>query len=125
MDLVFLEYSVPDDVAQPLDHLPPIHHRTDREPLDGLSNQLRLGNIPQELLERGVGVGAAQLRIEVHDTIGRILRECPESPQPRVDLFLQALTLADVARNDHPHRVAGMLNHPHRDFDRNDTPAAG
>jgi hypothetical protein len=89
-----------------------------------LSNQLLVRKISQELLESGVGVGTAQLRIEVHDAIRRILRERTKSSQPCVGFFFQALALADLTRHDHPHRLAGMLDHPHRDLDRNDTTAA-
>ena len=98
MKLVLLEGPALDDLAQPLDHVHPIHHRADREALDGLSNQLRVRNVTQELLESVIGVRATQLRIEVHDAIWRILRESTKSPQPRVGFFLQALSLADVAR---------------------------
>src|SRR5882757_5425005 len=124
MNLVLLKGPVPDDHAQALDHLQPIDHRSNQKYLHRLPNYLRVRKLLQELFESRVGVRAAQLRIEVHDTVRGILRESTEPSQPRVGFFLQALALADVTRHDHPQRLPAILDHANRNLDRNDTTAA-
>src|SRR5579872_1610174 len=124
VNLVLLQGSLLDHLAQPLDHIHPIQYRPHREALHGLSDQLRLRQIRQDLLESRVGVNAAKLCVEVHDAIWRVLCERTKFSQARAGSLFQALTLADVARYNHPHRLAVMRRYPNRNLDWNDTPPA-
>ncbi len=120
MHFIFLKGIILDDLAQPPDHLREIQHRSGRERLYGASDQVCIGNISEELFESRIGIRTAQLQVEPHDAVGGILRERSKSSQPRVGDFFQLLALTDIARHDHPQRLATMLQHPHRNLNRND-----